>query len=231
VVRNRRRTRLRRSGPPASAWLTGLVAIALAGAFVVATALFRGVNAGPAAARLSVIGATTAIVLLAVFVAVLKIPWISPNVRRWSQLTLSLCLVVAGAMHFVLTREHLEESTLLGFGFVGAGLLQILLAAVVFRDFVQKREGRMAYLAVIGTNAALVFLYAVHVWLGLPVAGRTMSTTLGSQEQVDFPGILTKIAELISLVLAFVALYSFRLVKLNSQADPHRSSNWDASAL
>ena len=204
---------LRRIGPPPSAWLMALASVALSAGFVVATALFRGLNLGPSTPRLLVISAATVLLLLALFLSVLMIPWISPSVRRGSQLVLGLCLALAGVMHFVLTREHLEESTVLGLGFVAAGLLQILLAAIVLGAVLRNHRARAVSFAVIGLNAALVFLYAVHVWLGLPLGGAASGARLGSQEQIDLPGTMTKLVELVSLVLAFVSLSSFRAIR------------------
>lgn len=208
----RTRPALRRNGPPASAWIVAVVSVALGAGFVVAAAMFRGLSLGPRTPRLLVISGVTTLLLLALFLAVLMIPWISPRVRRWSQLVLGLSLAVAGVVHFFVTREHLEESTLLGVGFIAAGLLQILLAALFLVAALRNRWAREACFAVVLLNAALVFLYGVHVWLGLPLGGEATGATLGSQEQIDLPGTVTKLAELVSLVLAFVALSSFRRV-------------------
>ncbi len=213
---NRSGVELRRVGPPAAAWLTALAALALSAGFVIGSAIFRGITIGPSTAtRLVVILALNAILLLLTFIAVLLVPWISPSVRLWSQVILSLALAFAGAMHFVLASAHLDESTLLGLGFFAAGALQIALAVVVITVTFVKRRPPFVFLAVIALNAALVFLYAVHVWLGFPLAGRPTSTTLGGQEDIDLPGIVTKLAELVSLVLGYVSLASFRTRRMS----------------
>lgn len=201
---------LQNFGGPASAWVTALASVILGAAFVIATALFRGINVGPSSSRLLAIGGGTILLVIALFLAVLVIPWISPRVRLWSQIALALCLAVAGIAHLLLAREHLEESSLLGLGFVAAGLAQIVLAAIVIRTVLLRRPGRAGYLVIIALNVALVFLYAVHVWLGLPLAGTAKGVILGIQEQIDVPGSLTKVAELVSLLLAFIWLSSFR---------------------
>lgn len=202
--------KLQNFGAPASAWLTALASVIVAAAFVIATALFRGINVGPSTSRLLAIGGGTILLVVALFLAVLLIPWISPRVRLASQIALALCLAVAGIMHLLLTREHLEESTLLGLGFVAAGLVQIVLAAIVIWAVLRRRPARAGYLAIIALNAALVFFYAVHVWLGLPLAGAPKGVILGMQEQIDVPGSLTKVVELVSFLLAFIWLSSFR---------------------
>ena len=118
-----------------------------------------------------------------------------------SRLMIGAALATAGILHFGLLREHAEESALLGYGFVVAGAVQLLLALVFLI-----RPVRLAAYAVIAVNAALLFLYVVHVYLGLPLSGAAPRALLGTREEVDLPGIITKVAELASVVLAFVTL-------------------------
>lgn len=209
--------KLQNFGGPASAWLTALASVILAAGFVIATALFRGINAGPSTSRLVAISGGTILLVIALFLAVMLIPWMSPRVRLGSQIALAICLAVAGIVHLVLAREQLDESTLLGLGFVGAGLVQIVLAATVTWAVLRRRQARAGYLAIIALNAALVFLYAVHVWLGLPLAGAAKGVILGTQEQIDIPGAFTKVAELVSLLLAFIWLSSFRAGRMSGR--------------
>ena len=206
---------LQNFGGPTSAWLTALASVIIAAAFVIATALFRGINVGPSSGRLLAIGVGTILLVITLFLVVLTIPWISPRVRLWSQIVLGLCLAVAGIVHLLLARDQLDESTLLGLGFVAAGLAQIVLAAIVIRTVLLRRPARAGYLAIIALNVALVFFYAVHVWIGLPLAGTAKGVILGMQEQIDITGSLTKVAELISLLLAFIWLSSFRAGRMS----------------
>jgi hypothetical protein len=79
---------------------------------------------------------------------------------------LAVALAVAGVMHLLLTPDHLADSTLMGVGFVAAGIAELGLAGAVLL-----RPGRAAYLAVIGVAALLVALYLYNVLVGLPFAG------------------------------------------------------------
>lgn len=108
-----------------------------------------------------------------------------------------LALLIASSLHLILLTEHAEESSLLGLGFVFSGLAQAALASAVF-----VRPQRLAYYGAIGLNVALLFLYVVHVRVGLPLVATPLGIAFGRPDDVDLVGILTKVAELLAIVLA-----------------------------
>ena len=120
----------------------------------------------------------------------------------WPRVALAGALFVAGWIHIALTPEHLGESTVLGAGFLVAGLAQLSLAGVI-----AVRPSDLAYYAVVGLSMALVMLYAIAVFKGLPFGGEhnhASGLILGSGEPVDVEGAVSKVAELFSLGAAFV---------------------------
>ena len=126
--------------------------------------------------------------------------------EAWPWLALAGLLGVAGWMHLALTGEHLQQSTLLGLGFAVSGILQIGLAGIVVW-----RPSRSAMYAIATLNAVLIFLYVVNVAIGLPLVGGaaehpgSMSgLVLGRGEPVDLAGAVTKLVELLGIVVAVV---------------------------
>jgi hypothetical protein len=120
----------------------------------------------------------------------------------WPRVALSGALFTAGWVHLALTPEHLGESTLLGAGFLVSGLAQLALAGLI-----AVRPSDLAYYAVVGLSVALVVLYAIAVFKGLPFGGEhdhASGLILGSGEPVDLEGAVSKVAELFSLGAAFV---------------------------
>ena len=115
----------------------------------------------------------------------------------------AVALFTAGWIHLMLTGEHLDEATILGLGFLLAGLVQVGLAIMI-----GTRPRDLAYYGVVAVNAALIFLYGYAVLKGLPLGGHDHGggLLLGSGEAIDVPGAVSKIAELLSLVAAFVLL-------------------------
>jgi hypothetical protein len=115
-------------------------------------------------------------------------------------------LAGAGAIHLFLTPEHLDESPILGVGFLAAGLLQLALAGVIFR-----RPSRLALLVVGVSSAALIALYGVAVAIGLSFSApgegaMDEGLRLGAGEPVTLVAAITKTAEFASIVLAMVVL-------------------------
>ena len=105
---------------------------------------------------------------------------------------LVLSLLVAGSLHFALTSEHMEESAMLGIGFIVAGVAQAALALLLLRAL-----SRTALALVITLNAATVLLYLAHIFIGLPLGGGTLS-----KEEIAPSGIATKAAELAAIALS-----------------------------
>jgi hypothetical protein len=125
------------------------------------------------------------------------------------RLGLAAVTFVAAWMHLVLTPEHLAESTLLGLGFLGAGLLQLGLAAVIVQ---RHRERALSML--VAVDVALLAIWADAVLVGLPLAGGghghdggATGLVIGHGEPVDLAAAVTKVAEVTSLVLALLLLH------------------------
>jgi hypothetical protein len=107
-------------------------------------------------------------------------------------------LLAAGIIHLVLVPEHLTESLALGLGFLGSGLAQVGLAAVLVRI----RSTRLLQLA-LGISVLSLAALTLAVTIGLPVVahGETMGA-FGPVEELDDLAALTGLIELISLVLS-----------------------------
>ena len=174
----------RAGSPPRRAWLLAFASIGVSAGIVLAIAYIRGQHPQSAVLTLGLVVATSLLLML-----ILLIPWAAPAVGLWSRLLMGAALGAAGAIHLLLMRDHADESTLLGYGFLATGALQILLALLFLI-----RPARFAAYAVIGLNTALLFLYGVHVYLGLPLSSAEPRAVLGTREQVDLPGLVTKIA-------------------------------------
>ncbi|MBW3613346.1 MAG: hypothetical protein KY392_05740 [Chloroflexi bacterium] len=99
-------------------------------------------------------------------------PLLAPT-PGWWRLLLAGLLATTGVIHLGMTPAHFGESTVMGVGFVAAGLLQLSLSALVVL-----RPRPILYLAVALASAALVGLYLVNVAVGLPWA------TSGSPHEV-----------------------------------------------
>jgi hypothetical protein len=122
----------------------------------------------------------------------------------WPRVILAGALFTDGWIHLALTPEHLGEATILGLGFLAAGLAQLALALLV-----TVRPSDLVYYAVVGLSAALVVLYAIAVLKGLPFGGdhdHGSGLILGSGEPVGLEGAVSKLAELFSLATALVVV-------------------------
>ncbi|MHB8588413.1 MAG: hypothetical protein ACYDA0_06125 [Candidatus Dormibacteraceae bacterium] len=136
--------------------------------------------------------------------AVVAIPASAPRVPAglWPRVMLAGALFTSGWIHLALAPEHLGQATILGLGFLAAGLAQIALAGLLI-----VRPSNLAYYAVVGLNVTLIVLYAVAVLKGLPFGGdhdHASGLVLGAGEPVDLQGAVSKIVELFSLAAALV---------------------------
>jgi hypothetical protein len=95
------------------------------------------------------------------------------NWTGWTRAFLIAGLVVAAAIHLLLTPDHFAESTLMGAGFLSSAVAEFGLAAAVL-----VRPRRMVYFAVIGVASALIALYAYNVMIGLPFSEASAGTHL-----------------------------------------------------
>ncbi|MCU1537876.1 MAG: hypothetical protein JWP82_2227 [Humibacillus sp.] len=172
-----------------------------------------GVLAAPTRGPGAIVMAAGGVLLLA---AALRMP-----VRRTPlgaalllRVVLAVATFVAGWMHLVLTPEHLAESTVLGLGFLGAGVAQVALAVLVVEG---RSETTLSIL--VALDVALLAVWAYAVLVGLPLAeagghdhgGEAAGLVIGHGEPIDLAAAVTKLAELTSLALAFVVLRAVTL--------------------
>jgi hypothetical protein len=147
-------------------------------------------------------------VVLAAGAVVVPLPARAMDRATVVRVGLAAVTFVAAWMHLVLTPEHLAESTLLGLGFLGAGLLQLGLAAVIVE---RRSESALSLLVVV--DVALLAIWAYAVLVGLPLAegghdhgGGATGLVIGHGEPIDLAAAITKVAELASLALALLVL-------------------------
>jgi hypothetical protein len=105
----------------------------------------------------------------------------------------AVALGVAGGVHLLLVGQHARESLAAGVFFAAAGVVELLLAAAVWRV----PGSRRAALAAAVVASGLVVLYGVSRLADVPA--------LGGQEAVDALGLVTKLLELAGAVLAAAA--------------------------
>ncbi|MBA2717700.1 MAG: hypothetical protein H0U52_00465 [Chloroflexi bacterium] len=122
--------------------------------------------------------------------------------RTAAQFMLVAALAIAGVIHVALVPEHLRESIALGVGFLGAGLGQVGLAAIILRN----PTGASLRLTLMLSIFSLVALVAA-VTVGLPAF---LDGSMGSMNGVLLPaeslsdlGAITGAVEVIAVVLAF----------------------------
>ncbi len=118
--------------------------------------------------------------------------------RSAAQFMLVASLAIAGVVHLALVSEHLSESIALGVGFLGAGLGQVGLAAIILRNPTTAAL-RLALLLSAVSLAALV----AAVTVGLPaLLHGSMSGGFAPAESLTDLGAITGAAEVIAVVLA-----------------------------
>lgn len=124
-----------------------------------------------------------------------------------ARLVLATATFVAGWMHLVLTPEHLAESTVLGLGFLAAGLAQVALSVLCVA-----RRSENALSALVVLDVALLAVWAYAVLVGLPIGDvgpdhvEATGLVLGHGEPVDLAAAITKVAELTSLGTALLLM-------------------------
>lgn len=109
--------------------------------------------------------------------------------------------IAAGTIHMLLVQDHMAEAFEWGVFFAVTGAAQVIYGFV----FVKVQNSFMHYLGVVG-NAAIVTLY-VYARLFTP----PFSPELGPVSEIDAPGI---IANIIEVILVILLLYSVRVRKL-----------------
>ena len=106
-----------------------------------------------------------------------------------TDLVILTCAISAG-IHAALVRDHFEEGTGAGLGFVAATILLAVLAVVLTR-----KPTHAAFLAAAAAFAGLIASYALVLTTGFPVVHP-------EPEAVDALALFTKAIEAIGLVLA-----------------------------
>lgn len=123
-----------------------------------------------------------------------------------ARVVMSVALVAAGWIHLLLVPEHLAESTVLGLGFLAAGVAQVLLAGLVLW---WPRSWTLGM--VVAINVTLIAIYAYGVLVGLPFGApgehaEASGLVVGAGEPIDWYGAVSKVAELASAAIAFMLL-------------------------
>src|SRR6184192_2611770 len=112
--------------------------------------------------------------------------------------------MVAASVHFVQLGDHAAESPYLAAGFLIAGVLQLLLATVV-----PLQPSRPVYRTVVVLDVFLILLYVGHVLVGIPLpTGAGLDFVFSPRESVDVYGVITVIAELAAVALAYAGLFA-----------------------
>ncbi len=112
----------------------------------------------------------------------------------WPRVVLAGLLGVAAWIHFDIVGEHLGQTVLLGLGTLGFGVAQAALAVLLVVS-----PKRWALDLVVAVDAALVFLYAFNVLVGLPFAKAepfSPGLLLGQGEAVGLRGAVALICEI-----------------------------------
>jgi hypothetical protein len=109
-------------------------------------------------------------------------------------------------LHLAQTGEHLDESVLLGTGFVLAGIAQIGMGIMAVRP------GRGPYRAIVALNLVLIALYAMHVATGLPLpdakeAADEVRGLFGEREAIEPLALVTKLAEIVGIAVALASAH------------------------
>ncbi len=117
---------------------------------------------------------------------------------QWARVLLAATLLAAGAIHMQQAPEHLEVSTVLGLGFVGAAASLLALGATVL---VSGR--RLVYAAIAAGSALLIALLTYAVLHGLPFPSHgDPGLRLGAGEPVTLSAALAALSEAIAILLA-----------------------------
>ena len=129
-----------------------------------------------------------------------RIPLHRPMVMR---LLLSIVLIIAAGIHFMLSPQHFAESPLLGAGFLIAAIAQLALAVVVIT-----RSDDTAIGLTLTVTIALIAIYIYAVLIGLPLDSSHTETAsglrLGNGETIDLKGLINLLAEVAAIPLAIL---------------------------
>ena len=110
-------------------------------------------------------------------------------------LVLAITLSVAGIIHLALTPEHLAGSIVLGLGFLGTGVAQLLLAAGVALT-----RSVLAVRLAVGISIFAVAALIAAITVGLPILAHGGSMgLLGPVEPLDDLGALTGLVQAVTI--------------------------------
>jgi hypothetical protein len=113
--------------------------------------------------------------------------------RGWLGSAAAVALGTAGGIHLALVGQHAQESAASGGFFAAAGIMELVLAAALWRA----PGSRRTVLAAGVTVGGLLVVYAVSRLWSIPA--------LGGREAVDTLGLLTKLLEVTGAALAVAA--------------------------
>lgn len=201
----------RRHGWQAGRWIAlGGAAVVVAGSLWAARAVDDyAADPGPAGALTApspgpgpwVLAAGTAVLASSALLRVADRPLPRGFAGR---LGLAATAFAAGWIHLLLVPEHWQVSWVLGAGFLGAGALQLGIAAVIV-----ERPRQAAYLVLMALNVALIALWLYAVFVGLPFGeahehGAALGWAVGAGEPIDVAAAVTKALEAAGAVWAGV---------------------------
>jgi hypothetical protein len=110
--------------------------------------------------------------------------------RGWLGSAAAVALGTAGGIHLALVGQHAQDSTASGGFFAAAGIVELLLAAALWRAPGSRRTALAAGVTVVG----LLVVYAMSRLWSIPA--------FGGREAVDTLGLLTKLLEVTGAALA-----------------------------
>ncbi len=119
-------------------------------------------------------------------------------------LALGAVVFIPGWIHLLLTPEHIDESLILGSGFLVSGLAQVGLAALA----IARPRNWVLYL-IVAVNVGLIAIYANAVLVGLPIGSddhHVAGLMIGSGEPIDMFGAITTISQIAGVALAVTLL-------------------------
>ena len=155
----------------------------------------------------------------------------SLNRQAVVRLLLALVLLTAASIHLTLTPQHFSESPLLGTGFLLAGIVQLVAAAVVLT-----RSDDRGLNLVLLVSVALIAIYGYAVFVGLPLdsehaADTAGGLTLGAGEPIDFTGAVNALAEIAAIPLALI-LARYSVATASPQVEPaHKTESQTVGGL
>jgi hypothetical protein len=125
--------------------------------------------------------------------------------------TIALASLVAGAIHFKVVPEHLEEFALFGAFFIALGAFQVLWAGAVM----WKPNNLVLW------SGVLVNLATIAIWIVSRTAGLPIGPEAGEAEAI---GVLDAVSTALEAVVVLGGAY---LLSTAGAAEPRRQPAWE----